>query len=185
MKISFHVQNQMQYWGSMINHRLSWGKYSIHEWKYQIESASSHWPDHWRRQHLTEFKWRANASTLNCHTARRFRFNQTLNYCPVVDKVNFLQNSRQKYVYAVQQCARYCSNSKKSHDDIIIYLVNYLRATRDIGLVIEPDSRYGLDLYADVIFLVIWINKKLSSTPTMQSWDHDAYIIKFANSILT
>ena len=54
-------------------------------------------------------------------------FQHSFDYRSVVGKLNFLEKStRPDIAYAVHQCARFCSNPKKSHGDAIVHLARYL-----------------------------------------------------------
>ena len=78
-------------------------------------------------------------------------------YRSVTGKLNYLaQTSRPDIMYATHQIAKYSADPRIEHGDAIIYLVRYLRKTRDIGLKFKPDSSYGFECYCDADFSGNW-----------------------------
>ena len=66
-------------------------------------------------------------------------YDHKFDYRSVVGKLNFLEKStRPDIAYVVHQCARFCSNPKKSHGDTVVHLVKYLRHTKTNGLLLKP-----------------------------------------------
>ncbi len=50
-------------------------------------------------------------------------------------------------MYAVHQLAKYSSNPREPHGEALMYLIRYLKLTRDIGLRFSPNSNRGFDCY--------------------------------------
>ena len=62
-------------------------------------------------------------------------------------------SSRPDIAYAVNQCARFSHNPRKSHEVGVKYIVQYLKGTRTRGLEIHPDANLlHLNLFADADF---------------------------------
>ncbi len=50
---------------------------------------------------------------------------------------------------AVHQCAQFCSKPKALHELAVKWIVRYLLATRDKGLLLRPTKSIALDMYVD------------------------------------
>jgi len=48
------------------------------------------------------------------------------------------KSTRPELAYAAHQCARFCSNPKRSHGEAIKHIGRYLLATKDQGIIIKP-----------------------------------------------
>jgi hypothetical protein len=80
-------------------------------------------------------------------------FNLNFNYRSVVDKLNYLaQTTRPDIMYATHQIAKYSSDPRTSHGEAVIYLIHYLKKTRDLGLHFKPDPTKGFECYCDADF---------------------------------
>jgi hypothetical protein len=55
-------------------------------------------------------------------------------------------------MYAMQQIAKHSLDPRQSHGEAILYLVCYLKKTRDLGLKFKPDSKKGFECYCDADF---------------------------------
>ena len=82
------------------------------------------------------------------------KFNNAFNYRRVIGQLNYLEKgTRLDIAYAVHQCARFCSDPRKTHADAIIHLCKYLQGTRDKGITINPSTDLSLKCYADADFI--------------------------------
>ncbi len=80
-------------------------------------------------------------------------FDLEFNYRSAVGKLNYLvQTRRPDIMYATHQTAKYLSDPRQSHGEAILYLVCYLKKTRDIGLKLTPDPTKGFKCYCDSDF---------------------------------
>jgi hypothetical protein len=91
----------------------------------------------------------------------------------MISKLNYLaQTTRPDIMYATHQIAKYLSGPRQSHGEAILYLVRYLKKTRNLGLKFKPDSKKGFKCYCDVDFSGNW-NREFApvdlSTPKSQS----------------
>jgi hypothetical protein len=78
-------------------------------------------------------------------------------YASVVGCLYYLSNnSRPDISFAVNQCARYTHNPKKTHSIAVKRIVKYLVGTCDKGLVMTPDKDFNLNMYADADFAGLW-----------------------------
>jgi len=79
-------------------------------------------------------------------------FDLSFNYRSVVGKLNYLaQTTRPDIMYATHQIAKYSSDPKTSHREAVIYLIRYLKKTRDLGLHFKPDPSKVLNATAMLI----------------------------------
>ncbi len=84
-------------------------------------------------------------------------FNLNFNYCSVVGKLNYLtQTSRSDIMYATHQIAKYSSDLREPHGEAILYLVQYLKKARDLGVCFKPQLDKGFECYCDVDFSGNW-----------------------------
>ena len=75
------------------------------------------------------------------------------NYRSVVGMMSYLAtNSRRDIAFAVNQCCRFSNDPKRSHEKAVKRIGRYLKGTSERGMVIHPNSKLGLKLYADADF---------------------------------
>ena len=80
-------------------------------------------------------------------------FNNDFHYQRVIGKLNFLEKPTQPDIsYAVQQCARFCEHPKQSHSKAMCRLCRYLKATRDKGIICNPDDDKSYECWVDADF---------------------------------
>ena len=66
----------------------------------------------------------------------------------MVGKLNYLaQTTGPDILYAVHQVAKYSSCPKQEHGEAVLYIVRYLKRTRDVGLKFKPDPSKGFEDY--------------------------------------
>jgi len=81
------------------------------------------------------------------------RFDAKWEYATAIGMLLYLSaNSRPDIQYAVHQCARFTHTPKMSHQQAILRICRYLKATEDKGLSFRPTNELTLDCYADVDF---------------------------------
>jgi hypothetical protein len=87
-------------------------------------------------------------------------FDEDWNYRSVVGKLNFLEKStRPEIAYAVNQCARFSSNPKKSHANAVKYLCRNLMATKDKGLILRANPSKSFEVHVDCHFAGNWVKE--------------------------
>ena len=98
-------------------------------------------------------KW-TPAATLPLGTdANGKRFNATWEYATAIGMLLFLSsNSCPDIQYAVHQCARFTHSPKQSHQQAVLRICRYLKATENQGLSFKPTQELTLDCYADADF---------------------------------
>ena len=78
------------------------------------------------------------------------KFSNAFNYRRVIGQLNYLEKgTRPDIAYAVHQCARLCSDPRKTHAGAIIHFYKYLQGTRDKEIIINPSTDLSLKCYVD------------------------------------
>jgi hypothetical protein len=84
-------------------------------------------------------------------------FDLNFNYRSVVGKLNYLaQTTRPDIMHATHQITKYSSDPRQLHGEAILYLIRYLKKTRDLDLRFKPDSTKGFECYCDADFSGLW-----------------------------
>ncbi len=101
-------------------------------------------------------------------------FDLDFNYRSVVSMLNYLaRTTRPDIMYTVHQIAKYLSDPHQSHGEAILYLIRYLKKTRELGIHFKPDPKKGFKCYCDADFSGLW-NKTFApvdpSTSKSRSW---------------
>ena len=83
--------------------------------------------------------------------------NQKWHYRSAVGCLSYIQAMiRPDITMAVQQCARFNNNPKKSHEEAVKRICRYLLKTKHRGLILKPDKSKGLECYVDADFAGSW-----------------------------
>jgi hypothetical protein len=107
-------------------------------------------------------------------------FDLDFNYRSVVGKLNYLdQTTCPDIMYATHQIAKYSSDPRKLHGEAILYLICYLKKTRDLGLHFKPDSTKGFECYCDADFSGLW-NRVFAPVDPSTSKSKIGWIIFYA-----
>jgi hypothetical protein len=107
-------------------------------------------------------------------------FDLNFNYRSAVSKLNYLaQTTRPDIMYATHQIAKYLSDPRQSHGKAILYLVRYLKKTRDLGLQFKPDPKKGFECYCDANFSGNW-NKAFAAVDPNTAKSRSGWIIFYA-----
>ena len=79
------------------------------------------------------------------------------NYASVIGMLQYLQgHSRPDITYAVSQCARFTHSPKRSHEQALERIGQYLKHTLDEGLIMQPSQNLDIDCYVDADFAGLW-----------------------------
>ncbi len=57
---------------------------------------------------------------------------------------------------AVQQCARFCNNPQREHEEAVKRICRYLLKVKDRGLIMKPDRTCGLECFVDTDWAGSW-----------------------------
>ena len=86
--------------------------------------------------------------------------NAHFNYASVLGMLGYLQaNSRPDITFAVSQCARFSHSPKRSHEQALERIGQYLKGTKNKGLIYRPktlDDIFTTDVYVDADFAGGW-----------------------------
>jgi hypothetical protein len=79
---------------------------------------------------------------------------------------------------ATQQCARFCNEPKREHEEAVKRICRYLMKTKDKGLILKPDKSKGLECYVDAEWAGSWRDR--SSNDPLLSHSRTGYVIMYA-----
>jgi hypothetical protein len=86
--------------------------------------------------------------------------NGTFNYASVIGMLGYLQaNSRLDISLAVAQCSRFTHNPKRSHEQALERIGQYLKRTANEGMILRPitsTDEFIIDIYVDSDFAGGW-----------------------------
>ena len=91
--------------------------------------------------------------------------------------------SRPEIAYIVHQCARFSVAPKIEHARAIRWLGRYPKSTKDKGLLLQPDTSKGLELFVDVDFAGNWDPDDTSNIDTSRL--RHGFVIKHANCLIS
>jgi hypothetical protein len=82
-------------------------------------------------------------------------------------------------MYTTHQIAKYSSDPRTSHGEAVLYLICYLKKTRELGLHFKPDPNKGFECYCDADFSGLW-NKAFAPVDPSTSKSRSGWIIFYA-----
>ena len=82
----------------------------------------------------------------------------------------------------VHQFARFSIKPKEEHAAAIRWFARYLKATRNQGMILKPDTSKGLELFVDADYAGNWDPTKTQDIDTARS--RHGYLIKYAGCVL-
>ena len=109
-------------------------------------------------------------------------FDGRFDYRSVIGKLNFLEKStRLDIAYAIHQCARFSADPKNSHGEAVIHIGNYLRGSRDKGIILDPtrDDDEILKVYVDAYWSGNW-HKSTSAVNSSTAKSRSGFVISFS-----
>ena len=113
-------------------------------------------------------------------------FDRAWDYRKVIGKLNYLEKAtRPELAYAVHQCARFSANPKRSHAEAVERIGQYLLATRDKGMIMNPrGSEERFECWADAAFAGEW-NRELAADDPSTAKSRTGYVLTYAGVPLT
>ena len=108
---------------------------------------------------------------------------ETWHYRSVLGMMNYLVGcTHPELAFAVHQCAHFCHNPKRGHEQAVKRIVRYLlttKKTKQYGMIYKPDKTKSIDTFVDASFAGEW-NTAWSDEPS-SVMSRTGYIILFAN----
>ena len=106
-------------------------------------------------------------------------FDEKWDYFSIIGNMNFLEKyTRLDIGYATHQCARFSINPKESQAKVVKYIGQYLKGTKDKGLILDP-KEYSFDDWVDADNSGNWKFSESEDDPaTAKSWT--GYVITYA-----
>jgi hypothetical protein len=93
-------------------------------------------------------------------------FHESFHYRSIIGKLNYLEKStRPDLSFAVHQCARFCSDPRKSHATTVKYIGRYLATTKEKGIHVKPNNK-GFEGYVDASHTGDWKQTAAIDDPT-------------------
>jgi hypothetical protein len=106
-------------------------------------------------------------------------FDESFHYRSVIGKLNFLEKSTHpELAYAVHQCARFCSDPKRSHGEAVKHIGRYLLSTREQGIFLRP-KQDTFDCWVNASHAGEW-KKETASDDEDTAKSRTGYVIMFA-----
>ncbi len=107
-------------------------------------------------------------------------FDLNFNYRSVVGKLNYLaQTTHPDVMYAVHQIAKFSADPKEPHGDAILYLVQYLKKSCDLGVCFQPNKEKGFECYCDADFSENW-TASIADVDPSTSKSHSGWVVFYA-----
>lgn len=104
-------------------------------------------------------------------------------YRSVIGMLNFLTRStRPDLCFAVSQAARFMQNPRKSHENAVLRICQYLAGTSEKGMSMTVDSNRGLEVFADADFCGGYHKDHTFDPDTAKS--RSAYFITYQGCLL-
>jgi hypothetical protein len=104
---------------------------------------------------------------------------QVWNYRSAVGCLSYIQAMiRPDITMAVQQCARFCNNPQRDHEEAVKRICRYLLKTKDEGLILRPDKSRGLECYVDADWAGSWNDR--SSHDPLSSHSRTGFVVLYA-----
>ena len=105
---------------------------------------------------------------------------QQWNYRSVVGMLSYLSaTTRPDILFAVHQCARFCSSPMRSHEEAVKRIGRYLKRTKNKGIIFKFDASKGIEVFVDADFAGSWFS--FNSHEFASALSRTGYIIKVAN----
>ena len=96
----------------------------------------------------------------------------TFNYSSVIGMLWYLYgHSRPDLGFAVSQAARFAFNPKRSHELALIQIGQYLKETREEGMILKPiqKDKFHMDVFVDADFMGLYGKEKRSDPDNVKS----------------
>jgi hypothetical protein len=103
---------------------------------------------------------------------------QLWNYRSAVGCLSYINAMfRPDTTISTQQCARFCKDSKRDHEEAVTQICRYLLKTKDMGLILKPDKSKGLECYVDANWAGLWRDR--SSNDPLLAHSRTGYVLMY------
>ena len=134
-------------------------------------------------ENTTEKETPAKSSEILSRHSQSKNHDNSFHYKSIIGKLGYLEKrSRPDIAYIVHQCARFSTQPKVEHAKAIRWLARYLKATKEKGMILRPDTSKGLELFVDADYAGNWDPEETQDIDTAQS--RHGFIIKYAGCIV-
>ena len=83
--------------------------------------------------------------------------NAPYSYASVIGMLQYLQGySRPDLTYAVSQCVHFTHSYKRSHEEALERICQYLKCTMEEELFLKPNIEFDVNVYVDADFAGLW-----------------------------
>jgi Reverse transcriptase (RNA-dependent DNA polymerase)/GAG-pre-integrase domain len=104
-------------------------------------------------------------------------------YRSVIGMLNFLcRSTRPDIAFAVSQCARFMANPRRCHERAVVRICQYLNGTKDKGMIMQPEKKESLVVYADSDFVGTYHKGHSHDPDTAKS--RSSYYIRFGGCLI-
>ena len=108
----------------------------------------------------------ASSSVLLSRHSMSHPHDDSFKYRSVIGKLNYLERGTSSSIsFITHQCARFTTAQKVEHSKALQWLGQYLKRTRDKGLILRPYKDRELEVFVDADFAGNWDKK--------EAWDRD------------
>ena len=106
------------------------------------------------------------------------KFDKLFHYHSIISKLNFLEKSTCPDIACItHQCARYSTDPRKERGAVICWIVQYLKGTRDNGIIMQPMRGRELEIYVDADFVGSCDRKESDKRDTARS--RHSYVLMY------
>ena len=89
------------------------------------------------------------------------------NYSSIIGRLHLLEkNTQPDIAYATHQCACFSYDPKQQHTEAVEYLIKYLHAAKDKGIIMKPKGKPIIEIYTDADFSGNWNKATASKDPS-------------------
>ena len=101
----------------------------------------------------------------------------------IIGPINYISGSpRPDITYTTHSTAMFSANTKASHDKGVKRIINYLKGTKENGLIMYPKNDKGLECFVDADFAGGWSTNESDDPASVYSCTE--YIIKYSNCLI-
>ena len=143
--------------------------------------------EHLINQILTDLKFQSNtktkqtpsSNTILKRNAHSPPHDNSFHYRSIIGKLGYLEKGcRPDISYITHQCARFSIHPTMEHAKAIKWVAKYLKASKNKGIIIEPQPEQGLEVFVDADFAGSWDKNDTNNPDTARS--RHGYIIRYA-----